>query len=97
MNELEAKFNEFDRDNPQVWNLFVTFANVLVGRGYSMLSSKLIFERIRWETAIQTKDADFKLNNNFTAYYARKWNRLNPHLPQFALRVTKGQQMLDLP
>ena len=97
MTTIEQKFNEFDRANPQVWQMFTAFANVLVGRGYSTLSSKLIFERIRWETAIQTKDADFKLNNNYTAYYARKWNRLFPELPQFALRITKGQEMLDLP
>jgi len=96
MNELEARFNEFDRDNPQVWEMFTRYAQILVERGYQTLSSKLIFERIRWETAITTTE-DFKMNNNYTAYYARKWNRLFPELPQFALRVTKGQQMLDLP
>lgn len=96
MNINEQKFNEFDRENPQVWQMFINFANVLVGRGYSTLSSKLIFERIRWETAIQTKDLDFKLNNNYTAYYARKWNKLFPELPKFSLRKVNGQQVFDI-
>jgi len=35
------------------------------------LSSKAIFERIRWDERLTTAGEQWKANNNYTAYYAR--------------------------
>ena len=74
MSVLEEKFKQFDKDNPHVWDLFVKYTEDVVRAGKKNYSSKAIFERIRWHTDIETKsDVQFKLSNNHTAYYARKY------------------------
>lgn len=78
MNELEIKFNQYNLNNPHVYNLFTKYANEVIGAGHERYSSKAIFERIRWHLSIETKGDKFKLNNNYTAYYARKYIQDNP-------------------
>ena len=80
---IAAQFNEFHLDNPHVYDLFVRFARELKAAGRRG-SSKLIFERLRWEFAISTTSSDeFKLNNNFTSQYARLAMALEPDLAGF--------------
>lgn len=95
MSELEIAFAAFDDANPEVWELFRRFAAEAIEAGHVRLSASLIIERIRWETTVVTTTADvLKLNNNFTAYYARKWNRMfaTPDGPAFELRITKSER-----
>lgn len=96
MTTIEKKFNEFDQSNPEVWRMFQMFAHQMAEKGHQVLSSKLIFERMRWETMMRSTDPDYKLNNNYTAYYARKWNREFPFGPRFVLRFCAGQEEMDL-
>lgn len=71
---LAEKFQKFDSENPGVYFLFKRFANDLINLGRKKLSAALIVERIRWEVNISTKSDDvFKLSNNHTAFYARKF------------------------
>jgi len=77
--EMREQVNKFHQKNPDVWDLFVYFTNQMVEKGYKNYSVKAIFERIRWE-----KDAGgdgvntFKLNNNCTAFYARRFMKEYP-------------------
>lgn len=88
-------FLQFDRDNPEFYRLFCRFTLQLIAAGKSRLSSKLIVERIRWETLIKTTDTDFKINNNFTPYYARKFMADFPnHAGLFETRITKASPEL---
>jgi hypothetical protein len=94
--EMRGTVNEFHKRHPEVWDLFVRFTLEMIGRGFSKYSSKAIFERIRWE-----KDAggdgktQFKLNNNYTAFYARRFMKMYPkHLGFFR---TREQTSKDLP
>ena len=51
---------------------------------------KQIFEVIRWEYDLKTT-GDFKLNNNYTAWYARLVMERNPSLDGFfQLRKAKA-------
>lgn len=75
---MTLDFQEFDRANPDVWRLFIRFAQELIAAGHMVLSASLITERIRWETMVQTSTEDFKINNNFRAFYARKFMRTYP-------------------
>jgi len=68
----ETKFDLFHADNPRVYEVLVRLAREWVSRtGRHKLGIKTLYERARWEIALSTTDADFKLNNNFTAFYAR--------------------------
>jgi hypothetical protein len=66
------KFMRFHRNNPNVYETLVRLAREWVQRtGRHKLGIASLFERTRWEIAIATSDADFKLNNNYRAFYAR--------------------------
>lgn len=69
---ISAKFDEFHRDNPQVYRILVELARQWVkGTGRYKLGIGALYERARWEIAIRTSDPDYKINNNFRAFYAR--------------------------
>ena len=82
--EMREQVAEFHRRHPDVWRLFVRFTLQMIERGYRNYSAKAIFERIRWE-----KDAGgdgvtcFKLNNNYTAFYARRFAKVYPEHAEF--------------
>ena len=86
-NHLERKFEVYDAENPHIWAAFVRFTYQAINRGYSNFSAKAVVERIRWHTKIETipvvgepliEDRDLKLNNNYPAYYARKFHAAYP-------------------
>lgn len=93
MNELEKKFNIFDSENPQVWDLFVKYTMDAIKSGRKNYSAYVIFERIRWHTEIETKTEEpFKLNNNHRPYYARKFEKTFPEFSNFfRKRKVKGE------
>lgn len=78
---VEDKFKAFDAANPHVYVLFKQFALQALRSGVRKLSSKLIIERIRWETTVATTGAGwsvtagkpFLIDNRFTPWYARKF------------------------
>ena len=71
-------FEEFDEDNPVVWDLFKRFTGEAIDAGLEHFGSQAILERIRWETTISTSGV-FKINNNFGPFYARKFHRHYPN------------------
>jgi hypothetical protein len=90
LSRLEANFWHFHAENPHVYRLFDRFTSYAIERGRARFSVSIIFERIRWETHIETGDPDFKLNNNHRAYYARLWMRDHPeHAGFFEVRRTR--------
>ena len=67
-----TKFKKFHADNPAVYDMLVRLAREWVtATGRRKLGMKALFERARWEIALRTSDPDYKLNNYYTAYYAR--------------------------
>ena len=77
--EIAQQCTAFHQQHPEVWDLFVRFTTEMIDKGFSHYSCKAIFERIRWE-----KDAGgdgielFKLNNNYTAFYGRRFMKAYP-------------------
>jgi hypothetical protein len=73
ISKLERAFWVFHEENPRVYRLFVRLARQwrdVHGDGH--LGIKMLFERARWEYLMETHDLlGFKLNNNYTAFYAR--------------------------
>ena len=92
----ETAFDRFHADNPKVYETLVRLAREWVGRtGRHKLGIATLFERARWEIALATTDADFKLNNSYRAYYARLIMRREPDLSGlFDLRASEADQWI---
>lgn len=71
--EAEHKFDKFDAENPRVYELFKRFALSAIQKGRNRIGARLIIERIRWETMVETTDEDYKINNNYAPYFVRKF------------------------
>lgn len=81
--DTESPAEKFDRENPLVWREFCKIALNLIGRGKKHYGAKAIFEDLRHHRNFVTSDGDYKLNNNLTSYYARKFQRLFPQHKDF--------------
>lgn len=76
---VKDRFLAFHAANPQVYSLYKRFAYEALTAGATRISSKLIINRIRWETAITTTGAGwhvaaskkFLVDDRFTPWYAR--------------------------
>lgn len=78
------KFLKFHEEKPQVYKLFIKFALEAFRAGHEGYSAKTIFEVIRWHSDIEIRpNESFKLNNNYTAYYARMAMKDYPGLSGF--------------
>ena len=90
---LEKAFRVFDRENPQVYQLFKKYTFDAINAGFTHYSVSSIIERIRWHTNIETKGDLFKINNNHRAYFARKFMEEFPrHKDFFLTRVTEAER-----
>ena len=85
LDEMRSQVKAFHSENPEVWNLFVRFTKEIIHRGFKQYSVNAIFERIRWEVDTAGGDGryEFKLNNNFRAFYARRFMRMYPEYDGF--------------
>ena len=75
---LERAFWKFHSENPRVYSLICKHASAALSRGFARFSMKMVFELVRYHEWIVTNDRDFKLNNNYHAFYARLWMNNNP-------------------
>lgn len=94
---MSEAFEQFHFDNPRVYVILVRLAREWIRlTGRHKLGIKTLYERARWEIALATSDPDFKLNNNYTAYYARLIMRRESDLAGlFDLRVSEADQWID--
>lgn len=81
--KLEAKFQEFHRENPRVYAALKEKALQLRSRGWNRYGIKAIMEVVRFHRALETTDPDFKLNNNYSSRYARMLMAQEPELIGF--------------
>jgi hypothetical protein len=81
---LTQKFWDFDKANPHVYRRLVSLARRAKIRGIRHYSVDALFHILRWEIAIKTRgEEEFRLNNNFTAFYARLISDREPDLKDF--------------
>lgn len=85
-------FAKFHHDNPRVYMLFKIFALQLLKNEPKRIGAKMIMERVRWECFTGTKDElGYKINNNYTAHYARMFIKEFPqHWQHFETRKIKS-------
>jgi len=88
---IEERFQRFHEENPVIYRLFCRFVDELVHAGRKRFSADAVLHRIRWETAIQTTDEKFKINDHYSSRYARLWLDENPgHGSFFELRKLRS-------
>lgn len=68
---IVENFFIFHAQNPQVYESFKKYARQLQRTGREHHSSQAIIERIRWDTMVESKNDDFKINNNWPSCYSR--------------------------
>jgi len=74
----QARFDEWHKNNPGLWDYFQQFSFEAIQHGHKKISHWLIINRIRWEVFIVTTGKDFKISNDFIAFYARLWKKTHP-------------------
>lgn len=75
---LQESFERFHAENPHVYDLVLRYARQAKSAGRQRFSMDMIFHRMRWYTQVETNDPDFKLNDHYTAFYARMIMRDHP-------------------
>ena len=93
---IEERFESFHKANPQVADRMLTLARRRLDRGETFISVKALWEELR--ASFQKSDLAYdgfdttKLNNSYTALYARLIIKLEPRLGDvIELRKRKGE------
>lgn len=97
----QQKFTEFDNRNPEIWQMFCEFSFQLINLGFQRYSADAILHRVRWETAVRGVRDQYKINNNYSAFYARKFRETHPRYAAFfEMRRSKADglnQVIEAP
>ena len=80
---IQERFRAFHAANPHVYENLRIMALELKRGGHKMWGMKALFEVLRFTAAIQTEGDVFRLNNNYTALYARLLMENEPELRGF--------------
>lgn len=83
---LDQQYADFASKNPHVMTELLRLARARIDRGETYISIKALWEELR--VSMQRRDlaydddlkTEHKLNNNYTAYYARALIRAEPRL-----------------
>ena len=68
---IKSRFEEFHAKNPEVYRALVKVACKLRSRGHRSFGIKMLFEVVRWQYAMGRTKKRVRINNDFTAHYAR--------------------------
>lgn len=81
---ITERFDAFHEANPHVADALETLAEQWFAAGRPKVGVKALVERLRWEAGIQTVGDPYRINNVFTAHYARL---LIARRPEWADRI----------
>jgi hypothetical protein len=81
MTKLKRDFLIHHQKNPTHYELFDQFTRDRIDRGFDHYGSDAILNQIRWHTdqPNPAEGDEFKINNNWSAFYARMWMLDNPY------------------
>lgn len=68
----QARAAEFHQRQPRIYLLLVFYAREARRAGKTRIGIELLWNRMRWDWSIQTGEPDFKVNQNYKAWYARR-------------------------
>ncbi len=88
----KARWWKWHQENPHVWALFCRFTFEAITSGRRRYSPWAIINRVRWETGVVTQGEDFKISNDFIAFYSRYFMHTYPqHKGFFATKKMAGE------
>tara|TARA_R110001599_G_scaffold311116_2_gene518384 strand:- start:299 stop:592 length:294 start_codon:yes stop_codon:yes gene_type:complete len=88
-------FTKHDSENPDIYKMFERFA-LQASKYKERYSAKSIFHRIRWETMVNEKDSQYKIDDGWISHYARKFMECNPeHKGFFETRIRESSYHND--
>jgi hypothetical protein len=74
----QEEFDIFHRNNPQMFALFERFSLAAIKAGREHFGAQTVIERIRWYTDVESHGDQFKINNDYAAFYSRLFEELHP-------------------
>lgn len=74
---LQERFDAFHRYNPHVLERMLVLAGQRLTQGEKYISVKALWEELR--VSLSTNGNEYRLNNSFTAFYARALIAIAPH------------------
>lgn len=77
---LSERFAEFHARNPHVFAAIVAVADEWAAAGGTEIGMGAIFERLRWQTGIETSGNPWKLDNSLRSRYTRLVMEQRPDL-----------------
>lgn len=81
---ITEQFEKFDSQHPEIYDEFVRRVDQLWNRGIRKYSSDSLLHIIRFHTVLDGRDTEqYKINNNYSAFYARKYIKQFPHREGF--------------
>jgi len=86
---IEERFLRFHTANPHVARALARMALDLKRSGVKKVGIARLYERLRWNNLVQTKEDNFKLNNNHRALYSRLIMNKVPELEGFFTKRTR--------
>lgn len=78
--DIERRFAEFHAKNPHILRELERRAMRLLEVGAPRIGVKALWESMRYDALVRTDARDWKLNNSYTACYARLLIDRNPQL-----------------
>ncbi len=76
---IDERFAHFHAANPHVLDEMLELARARLDRGETRIGAKALYEELRQSLRVR-KFGEWKLNNDFTATYARKLIEAEPRL-----------------
>jgi len=80
---IEEQFKAFHAANPHIYRLLRALALNYKRAGHNRCGIKMLYEVLRYKSGLYTFGDPYKLNNNFTALYARLLMQREPLLEGF--------------
>jgi len=80
---LAVRFMEFHQKNPEVYRTLFQLAYNLYVKGIRKYGIAGLWEVMRWQMTMELADEEFKLNNDYKAFYARLLMAQNSFLEGF--------------
>jgi len=96
LHQRKSEWWQWHKDNPHVWELFEKYTFEAISSGLTSYSHWFIVNRIRWDFEVVTKSGEFKISNNYIAFYARLFHAYHPEYSEFFnIKPFKEEKMIE--
>ena len=96
LHQRKSDWWQWHKENPHGWELFEKYTFDAINSGLTSYSHWFIVNRIRWDYEVVTKSGEFKISNNYIAFYARLFHAYHPeHSEFFNIKPFKEEKMIE--